>query len=100
MKAFLGFTQWYAVYVKGYAKMVAPLNDALKGMCITKAQKGAQKFEKKSGRLVGADGTTWTNDTLPAPDHPDYAAYCKAVGKICCTPKMIQNFELLVEAFS
>ena len=30
MRAFLGFTNYYSVYIKDYAKMVTPLQDKLK----------------------------------------------------------------------
>ena len=82
-ESFPAFYGWYALYVKGYAKMLAPVNDAPKGMCITQAQKRAQKFEKKFGQLVGADGATWIKSTVPVPHHPYYHENCKAVGKTC-----------------
>ena len=47
MKAFLGFTQWYALYVRGYAKLPAPLMESLKGLDVTKKQrKGNKKMRK------------------------------------------------------
>ena len=49
MKAFLGLTQWYSIYIPGYAKYSASLNDALRGLAITKAQKRDRKMAA-SGR--------------------------------------------------
>ena len=47
MKAFLGFTQWYALYVRGYAKLAAPLMGSLKGLDVTKKQgKGNKEMRK------------------------------------------------------
>ena len=46
LKGFLGFTQWYSVYIHDYARMAAPLQMALQGMCLTKAQKKAQKYQR------------------------------------------------------
>ena len=42
MKAFLGFTQWYALYVRGYAKLAA-LMESLKGLNVTKKQRKGNK---------------------------------------------------------
>ena len=48
MKAFLGFTQWYALYVRGYAKLAALLMESLKGLDVTKKQrKGSKEMRKK-----------------------------------------------------
>ena len=38
-KALSGFTQWYSVYTRHYALMAAPLQQALEGLCLTKAGK-------------------------------------------------------------
>ena len=52
MKAFVGFTQWYAVYVRGYATLAVPLMEALKGLDVTKSQRKENKdVRKKQGSL-------------------------------------------------
>ena len=42
------FTQWYALYVRGYAKLADPLMESLKGLDVTKKQrKGIKEMRKK-----------------------------------------------------
>ena len=53
LKGFLGFTQWYSVYIHDYARMAAPLQMALQGMCLTKSQKKAQKHQQQTDLLAG-----------------------------------------------
>ena len=48
VKAFLGLSQWYAPYVRGYAKLAALLIESLKGLDVTRKQrKGNNKLRKK-----------------------------------------------------
>ena len=53
LKGFLGFTQWYSVHINDYARMATPLQIALQGMCLTKAQKKAQKYQRQTDLLPG-----------------------------------------------
>ena len=39
MKAFLGFVQWYAVYIDHFAHLSAPLTDSLRGLELTRMGK-------------------------------------------------------------
>ena len=57
MKAFLGFTQWYAVYVRGYAKLAAPLMEALKGLDMTKKQRKENKDVRKKQAALSSQMT-------------------------------------------
>ena len=43
LKSFLGFTQFYAGYIKGYGHLTTPLTDALRGLELTKEQKKVKK---------------------------------------------------------
>ena len=61
LKGLLGFTQWYSVYIHDYARMAAPLQVALQCMCITKAQKMAQRYQRQTDLLPGT-GTHRTAD--------------------------------------
>ena len=57
MKAFLGFTQWYSLYVRGYAKLAAPLMESLKGLDVTKKQRKESKASRKNQSTSGPDLT-------------------------------------------
>ena len=57
MKAFLGFTQWYSLYVRGYAKLAAPLMESLKGLDVTKKQRKESKASRKNRSTSGPDVT-------------------------------------------
>ena len=57
MKAFLGFTQWYSLYVRGYAKLAAPLMESLKGLDVTKKQRKESKASRKNQSTSGPDVT-------------------------------------------
>ena len=57
MKAFLGFTQWYSLYVHGYAKLAAPLMESLKGLDVTKKQRKESKASRKNWSTSGPDVT-------------------------------------------
>ena len=48
MKAFLGFIPWYSSYVRGYAKLAAPLMESLKGLDVTKKQQKESKASCKN----------------------------------------------------
>ena len=56
-KAFLGFTQWYAVYVCGYAKLAAPLMEALKGLDVTKKQRKENEDVRKKQAALSSQMT-------------------------------------------
>ena len=47
-KGFVGFTQWYSVYIHDYAGMAASLQMTLQGTCLTKAQKKAKKYQRQT----------------------------------------------------
>ena len=59
LKGFLGFTQQYNVYINDYARMAVPLQNALQGMCLTKAQKKAQSYQRQTDLPLGT-GTRHT----------------------------------------
>ena len=48
MKAFLWFTQWYSLYVRGYAKLAAPVMESWRGPDVTKKQGKVCKASWKS----------------------------------------------------
>ena len=41
------------MYIHDYARMAAPLQMALQGMCLTKAEKKAQKHQRQTDLLPG-----------------------------------------------
>ena len=51
VKGCLRLMQWCSVYVHHYAGMAAAVQMALDGMCLTKAQKKAQKYKRMSDQL-------------------------------------------------
>ena len=57
MKAFLGFTQWYSLYVQGYAKLAAPLMESLKGLDVTKKRRKSSKASRENQSTSGPDVT-------------------------------------------
>ena len=50
LKAFLGFTQWYALYIDKFADLAAPLTDALCGLELTKKGKSKSTHPPLSAR--------------------------------------------------
>ena len=81
IKAFLGFTHLYFLYVRGYAKLAAPLMLSLKGLDLTKKQRKESKASRKNQSTSGRDVT------------PQEAA--KSRNEIFETEEMKQCFEQL-----
>jgi len=54
LRAFLGLTNYYSSYVRGYAGLAAPLSEKLKGLPRTESKKGSQKRLVWSEEEVGA----------------------------------------------
>ena len=50
LKAFLGFAQWYALYIDKFADLAAPLTDALRGLDLTKKGKSKSAHPPLSAR--------------------------------------------------
>ena len=50
LKAFLGFAQWYALYIDRFADLAAPLTDALRGLDLTKKGKSKSAHPPLSAR--------------------------------------------------
>ena len=83
LKSFLGFTQFYAGYIKGYAHLTTPLTDALRGLELTKQQKKVKrpKLTAKEAKSLSAE------------------ARAKYNNHIFWTPHMKARFEELKEEF-
>ena len=86
LKGFLGFTQWYSVYIHDYARMGAPLQMALQGMCLTKAQKKAQKYQRQTDSLPGTDTRQGANFSNMSQE--ELVQHYKLQAKIHWTPEM------------
>ena len=97
LKGFLGFTQWYRVYIHHYARMAAPLQMALQGMCLTKAQKKAQKYQRQTDLLPGTGTRQRANFSKMSQDK--LVQRYKLQGEIYWTPEMKEAFEELKQRF-
>ena len=97
LKRFLGFTQWYSVYIHDYARMAAPLQMALQGMCLTKAQRKAQKYQRQTDLLPGTG--TCKRGNFSKMSQEEMVHHSKLQGKIYWNPKMKEAFEELEQRF-
>ena len=97
LKGFLRFTQWYSVYLHDYARMAAPLQMALQGMCLTKAQKKAQKYQRQTDLLPGTGTRQRANFSRMS--QGELVQHDKLQGKIYWTPEMKEAFEELKQRF-
>ena len=94
---FLGFTQWYSVYIHDYVRMTAPLQMALQGMCLTKAQKKAHKYQRQTDLLPGTGTRQRANFSIMSQE--ELVHHYKLQGKIYCTPERKEAFEELKQRF-
>ena len=97
LKGFLGLTQWYSVYIHDYACMAAALQMALQGMCPTKAQKKAQKYQRQTDLLPGT--RTRQRAHFSKMSQEELVQHYKLQGKIYWTPEMKEAFEELKQRF-
>ena len=97
LKGFLGFTQWYSVYIHDYARMAAPVQMALQGMCLTKDQKKAQKCQRQTDLLPGTGTRQRANFSKMSRE--ELVQHYKLQGKIYWTPEMKEVFEELKQRF-
>ena len=92
LKAFLGFTQWYSVYIKDYALMAGPLQRALQGLCLTKAQK--RQLKEKSSKRAHERAKPLAKMT-----EDELIAHHRERNLIFWTKEMQQSFEDLKRKF-
>ena len=96
-KGFLGFTRWYSVYINNYARMATPLQMALQGMCLTKAQKKAQKYQRQTD-LLPRTGTR-QKAILSKMSQEELVHHYILQENIYWTPDMKEAFEELKQRF-
>ena len=97
LKGFLGFTQWYSVYIHDYARMAAQLQMAPQGMCLIKAQRKASRYQRQTDLLrvlVPATGPIFSKMS-----QEELVQHYELQGKIYWTPQMREAFEELKQRF-
>ena len=85
------------MYIHDYARMAAPLQMALQGMCLTKAQKKAQKYQRQTDLLPGTGTRQRANFSKMSQE--ELVQHYKLQGKIYWTPEMKEAFEELKQRF-
>ena len=97
LRGFLRLTQWYSVYIHDYTRMAAPLQMALQGMCLTKAQKKAQKYQRQTDLLPGTRTRQMADFSKMSQE--ELVHHYKLQGKIYWTPERKEAFEELEQRF-
>ena len=97
LRGFLGFTQWYSVYIHDDARMAAHLQMAWQGMCLTKAGKKAQKYQQQTDFLPGTGTRQRAN--FSGMSQEELVHHYKLLAKFHWTPEMKQAFEELKQRF-
>ena len=85
------------MYIHDYARMAAPLQMVLQGMCLTKAQKKAQKYQRQTVLLPGTGTRQRANFSEMSQE--ELVHHNKLKGKIYWTPEMKEAFEELKQRF-
>ena len=93
LNGFLGFPQWYSMYIHDYARMAARLQMALQRICVTKAQKNAQTYQRHTDLLAGTG--THHRANFSKTSQEELVQHYKLKGNIHRTPGIEEAFEKL-----
>ena len=93
LKAFLGFKQWYSIYIRDQAIMAAPLQQALQGFCLTKAQK--QQLREKTWNRANEEARKRA-ETLAKMNETELIAYQREGNQIFWMEEMKRSFAFAI----
>ena len=85
------------MYIHDYARMAAPLQMALQGMCLTKPQKKGQKYQRQTDLLPGTGTRHSANFSKMSQE--ELVQHYKLREKIYWTPEMKEAFQELKQRF-